>query len=138
MQRSLEQNTKLHALIGQLHLDADMKEDLVLQFSSGRCRSSKDLSMQECARLINYLDSISSTESKRKEAVRMKMVWRLYFMLRDRGYFPQQSTQEAMESLDRMSSKIWHKTATKMSEKDLGSVIGIVRTWKYKKICQES
>lgn len=138
MQRTSEQNTKLHALIGQLHLDTDIKSDLVFQFSAGRCTSSRDLTVKECAELIGYLENMCSSESKQKEAIRMKMVWRLYFMMRDRGYFPQQSNKEAMESLNRMTVKIWHKEAITMTSKELNAYIGIVRNWKYKKTCQES
>jgi len=138
MQRTCEQNTKLHALIGQLHLDTDVKADLVGQFSDGRCSSSKDLTIRECANLISYLEGITSSESKRREGIRMKMVWRLYFMLRDRGYFPVQQSGEAMESLGRMTLKIWHKSAIDMTSKELSTYIGIVRNWKYKKTCQES
>ncbi len=137
MQRTLDQNTKLHALIGQLRLDADMKADLVSQFSAGRCTSSRDLTVMECAGLISYLEGIISSPEKQKESVRKKMVWRLYFMLRDRGYFPHQDAMEAMESLDRMTTKVWHKSATTMTSKELSTYIGIVRNWKYKKACQE-
>ncbi|MEI6898665.1 MAG: hypothetical protein WCL00_02210 [Bacteroidota bacterium] len=136
MQRTLEQNTKLHALIGQLRLDKDMKEELVLHFTKGRSVSSKDMTVGECAGLISYFEGIVGSEHKRKEAIRHKMVWRLYFMLRDKCYFPTQSNKEAMESLDRFSVKIWNKSALAMTEKELSSKIGIVRTWKNKKTCQ--
>ena len=136
MQRTPEQNTKFHALIGQLHLDADIKSDLVVQFSGGRCTSSRDLTVKECAELISYLENITASEDKRKEAIRKKMVWRIYFMLRDRGYLPHQDAMEAMESLDRMTTKIWHKNATTMTGKELSAHIGIINNWKYKKTCQ--
>lgn len=133
MQRTLEQNTKLHALIGVLHLGPDIKADLVYQVSGGRCKSSRDLTVNECSELIRLLESATMSEEKRREDVRKKIIWRLYFMLRERGYFPVQTSSEAMKSLGRMTDKVWKKSVEDMTSSELNACIGIVRTWKTKK-----
>jgi hypothetical protein len=58
--RTLQQNTRLHALIGELYIDAEMKEDLVLQFSNQRTNTSSKLLVVECEALINHLQSVKN------------------------------------------------------------------------------
>jgi len=138
MTRTPVQNKILHGLINAMKIDDDTKEALVMQFSSGRCSSSKDLTWYECKELIDYLTRMNRSEESRKEVVRRKMIWRLYFMLRDRGYFTDQDNPKALIHLDRFTTHIWHKAATLMNEKELATHIGIVNHWKNKKTCPKS
>ena len=55
MKRTNQQNKELHALIGQLGIDAEHKEELVYQFSNGRTVSSSEMIIPECQKLINHL-----------------------------------------------------------------------------------
>ncbi len=55
MKRTSTQNTEFHALIGKLSIDKERKEDLVFEYSEGRCTSSADLLYTEMAQLIIFL-----------------------------------------------------------------------------------
>lgn len=55
--RTLQQNERLHALVGQLRLDKEEKAELVKAFTNGRSYSSKDLTFAEADLLIKYLES---------------------------------------------------------------------------------
>jgi len=57
MTRSMWQNKQLHALLSKLKIDADTKKDLVLQFTNNREESTKELMVDECQNLINYLNA---------------------------------------------------------------------------------
>lgn len=58
MKRTLQQNKVLHAIIGQLGLSSELKEDLVFQFTGGRSIKSSEMLMEECRALINHLNTI--------------------------------------------------------------------------------
>lgn len=59
MERNADQNRQLHAIIGKLGLSKEVKEDLVYEYTGGRSSSSKDMDMQECQALINYLNVLA-------------------------------------------------------------------------------
>ncbi|HXU27478.1 MAG TPA: hypothetical protein VN698_09625 [Bacteroidia bacterium] len=64
MFRNREQNKKLHALIGELKIDAETKEDLVHSYTGGRTTSSSKMLVHECANLISHLESMSSKKTQ--------------------------------------------------------------------------
>lgn len=55
MLRNKQQNTHLHALLNELSIDKETKEDLVYQYTNKRERSSSKMLVAECQALINYL-----------------------------------------------------------------------------------
>lgn len=68
MQRLSSQNARFHQLIGQLHLDADEKKELVRQYSNGRTSSSADLSAREMQAVINDLSARHDSKIARMRA----------------------------------------------------------------------
>lgn len=57
MERTPQQNERLHALIFTLRIDKEEKAELVKAFTNGRSYSSKDLTYAEADLLIKYLDN---------------------------------------------------------------------------------
>ncbi|CAN5309619.1 hypothetical protein BH09BAC1_BH09BAC1_14330 [soil metagenome] len=55
MLRNNEQNRRLHQLIGALRIDAEMKGQLVYEFTNGRTSSSSEMEATECRYLISHL-----------------------------------------------------------------------------------
>jgi hypothetical protein len=53
--RTAWQNRILHALLGKLNIDQELKEDLVLQYTNGREKRSSGLTVEECNALIGFL-----------------------------------------------------------------------------------
>jgi len=70
MNRGMWQNKQLHAILGKLKIDKETKEDLVYQFTSNRTKSSREMLMQECQNLINYLNALQkgSTQLKARDS----------------------------------------------------------------------
>lgn len=58
------QNRRLHALIGELKIDAETKEDLVYEISAGRVKSSAFLTFEEANSLINNLQVLKNKNFK--------------------------------------------------------------------------
>lgn len=56
--RNNKQNAALHALVGELNIDTEQKEELVYQYTNGRTTSSSKMLVTECQLLINHLNSI--------------------------------------------------------------------------------
>ena len=55
LKRTAKQNREFHIRLQELKIDEDTKQELVLQFSNGRVRSSKDLFFEEMDQLILHL-----------------------------------------------------------------------------------
>lgn len=60
MYRTKEQNKTLHALLGELNIDVEQKEELVYQFTQSREKSSSKMLITECQAMINHLKAIKS------------------------------------------------------------------------------
>lgn len=56
--RNNKQNAALHALVSELNIDSEQKEELVYQYTNGRTTSSSKMLINECQSLINHLNSI--------------------------------------------------------------------------------
>jgi hypothetical protein len=56
--RNKQQNSALHALISDLNINAEQKEELVFQYTNERTTSSSKMLITECQSLINHLNSI--------------------------------------------------------------------------------
>lgn len=71
MTRTNEQNRALHSLITKAGFDADMKADIVFNYTDGRTRSSADLTYSECNELIKFLGRIipDVLDKKRKRVI---------------------------------------------------------------------
>ena len=55
--RTLQQNSRFHALVGHRKLDKEEKKALCLDVSNGRTDSSSDLTFEEMNQAIKMLDS---------------------------------------------------------------------------------
>lgn len=60
MFRNKQQNKALHALITDLGIDQETKEELVYQFTKGRESSSSKMLVFECQALINHLNVLKN------------------------------------------------------------------------------
>ena len=74
MLRTLEQNTRLHKLIGLLAISKENKEQLVFGFSGERTSTSKELTFEECNRLNNHLQSLVQQSDDRADVMRKKVL----------------------------------------------------------------
>lgn len=73
MNRTNEQNARLHGLLGLLHIEPEQKEWLVEQFTEGRATSTKDMSTTECQALIDHLAKVTvDTNADRANVMRRK------------------------------------------------------------------
>lgn len=74
--RNLTQNARLHALVGKLGINSDMKADMVEQYTGGRTRSTADMYTHECQALINFLSAQvgKTTEGQRADKMRKKII----------------------------------------------------------------
>ena len=138
MLRTPEQNKALYALVGALKISDDQKEALVWSYSNNRTIHSSELSYDECKKLIRFLQGMQNQMKSRKDIATIKMRFRFYYTLRDKGWLPELPNDEAMKHLDAFTLKIWHKEASGMNEKELGIHIGIVKRWKTKNVCPKS
>ena len=138
MQRTADQNKALYALLGALKIQEDQKEALVWSYSKERTVHSSELYVEECEKLISFLKSMQEQLKSRKDTATAKMRFRFYYILRDKGWLPVLPNNEVMQHLDAFTSKIWHKAASQMNEKELGTHIGIINRWKTKSPCPKS
>ncbi len=74
MLRTLEQNTRLHKLIGLLAISKENKEQLVFGFSGERTSTSKELTVEECNKLNNHLQSLVQQSDDRADVMRKKVL----------------------------------------------------------------
>lgn len=73
MTRTNEQNSRLHGLLGILHIEPEQKAWLVEQFTEGRSSSTKDMSTTECQALIDHLAKVAmDTNADRANVMRRK------------------------------------------------------------------
>lgn len=71
--RTNEQNSRLHGLLGMLHIDAEQKVWLVEQYTEGRSTSTKDMTINECQALIDHLAKVAiDTNADRANVMRRK------------------------------------------------------------------
>lgn len=77
MTRTTEQNRRLYALLSQTGWESQ-KADLAWSFSDGRTDKTSELTVQECARLINALAAEAQKQDKAKEKKRRTVFSRLY------------------------------------------------------------
>lgn len=86
MTRTIEQNARLHKLLGLLGITADQKETLVLSYTYGRTASSADMSGHECDELLRFLqqqyDARLSYHDSRSRAMRR----RFFSLVREKGW----------------------------------------------------
>lgn len=86
MTRTVQQNARLHKLIGMLRITAEQKETLVLSYSDGRSSSSADLTVHECDELLRFLqqqyDAINPYHDSRSQAMRR----RFFSLVREKGW----------------------------------------------------
>ncbi len=73
MNRTNEQNSRLHGLLGLLHIEPEQKAWLVEEFTDGRSSSTKDMSSTECQALIDHLAKVATdTNADRANVMRRK------------------------------------------------------------------
>lgn len=72
--RTPAQNSILYALITKLGIDDDQKQDLVAQVSEGRETSSKNLTYNECDKLIKHLQSLVNENHDKSNKMRRKIL----------------------------------------------------------------
>ena len=65
--RNAKQNRQLWAIVNQLKIDKEQVEELVYQYSEGRTKSTRELSVQEFSSLTNHLEAIKKGMTKAPE-----------------------------------------------------------------------
>lgn len=74
MQRTKQQNIRLHVLLHKLGIGLEEKEELVSQYTRGRATSSVDLHEPECAELITALEQQISETDKQANKQRRRVI----------------------------------------------------------------
>lgn len=67
MLRTAIQNKQLHAILGKLNLEQEVKQQLVFNHTQGRTTSTKEMQINECQALINYLNHLQKNIVEVKE-----------------------------------------------------------------------
>lgn len=65
--RNSAQNRQLWAIVNQLKIDKEQVEELAFQYSQGRTKSTRELSVQEFSSLVNHLEAIKKGMVKASE-----------------------------------------------------------------------
>ena len=125
MKRTEQQNKKFWKLINLLGINEDIKEELVYQFTGGRTIHSSEMTKEEMAELLKYLESILESwknENKQKQKKR-RQIFRLFYEL---GWIDNNmSSADKMEKIQgflRQRSGI-DKDLNSLSLKELNKVI---------------
>ena len=78
MLRTLEQNKRLHKLLGMLKISGEAKEDLIYSFTNKRETSSSKMEVRECQNLNNHLqhlvNELGFAEDDRANVMRKKIL----------------------------------------------------------------
>lgn len=80
MLRTPDQNRQLHTLLGKLSIDAEVKQELVYEFTAGRETSSSKMEVKECQALINHLNHIVKHGGDKTDKQRKKILSICYEM----------------------------------------------------------
>lgn len=130
--RTTEQSIKLNTLVSKLGIDKDTKADLVMQASNNRTKSSKFLTISECARLIGQLAGSTKTpDQQRVVKVLDKTRWRLMYTLRDHGMADAKG-QPDKEKINQYTTHYWGKKVEEMQMDELNRYIAVVKKWRLK------
>jgi hypothetical protein len=62
--RNVKQNRQLWAIVNSLKIDKEQVEELVLQVSNGRTKSTRELDIMEFQSLVNHLNAIKAGATK--------------------------------------------------------------------------
>jgi len=111
---SKAQISKIHVLLSQLKL-TDEKQNFVSQFSKGRVKSTRDLTMNEAKEMLQYLSSVDPFEKMRRKvfalAYAANIIW---------GDSPADKRMNAVKLNEFLMSKgTVKKEINKMNDKEL-------------------
>lgn len=126
MKRNISQNARLHALLGQLGIDSETKEDLVLQFTNGRTSASSQMDVMECQYLINSLASTLRGSHKPKVVdVSDKLRKKIISRFREMNYHTPKGTADMSRINETMRNK-WGKDINGYTDVELRKIIAIL------------
>lgn len=74
MQRTKEQNTRLHALLAQLGMDSDDKEEMVSEYTNYRTQRSSEMTHLECGQLIHSLELVQRAQDHHLDKKRKRVI----------------------------------------------------------------
>ncbi len=70
--RTKKQNTILHALMGKLRINEDLKKDMVYDFTNGRTIHTSEMSIKEADEMIRFLRSEINKNDREFQSDRMR------------------------------------------------------------------
>lgn len=120
MQRTTEQNKKLHALLNQKGLMAH-KANFILGATQGRSERSSDLTKEECKWLINHIENLDNDDARRN-TMRRKII----SLYRQMGY--NDGERADMKRIEADVVQRWKKKLNDYSLTDLTHIIGVLET----------
>lgn len=62
MKRTPQQNSQLHAICSKLGIDAELKAEMVWEYTKGRETSTAELQIDECQAMINHLNHLAKNK----------------------------------------------------------------------------
>lgn len=122
MKRTISTNKRLYGLIGQLSIDQDTKEEMILSMSNGRTMHSSELTESEAKQLIEKLENSDpvkheKTISRINGELEQKFRRNIFKLMYDIGLI--NASMENGEKLEYINT--WIKNKMKL-DKDLNSL----------------
>lgn len=132
MYRTITQNKQLHGLLAKLQIGADIKANMILQFTQGRTDKSSEMSVDECKFMIGALNRQWQDMKGQKSAKRQyngieqdlrRKVFKLFY---DIGFISSSdNTQRKLFVINSWIGKKtqFEKTLNELNETELNSCI---------------
>jgi hypothetical protein len=140
MKRTDAQNRRLYGLMHKLGIDADIRMDLVRQFTDGRTGSSAELTIGEANNLIGYLAHMVQTKMSgtdlRTDRLRKTLISFVYQLPAGFGFYQQTGDKMHFNGaafdaflMTNKHSPYPGKHLNQLNIKELTRLIAIMKQW---------
>ncbi|MEA2041161.1 MAG: hypothetical protein U9N85_01225 [Bacteroidota bacterium] len=130
MLRTNGQNKRLHQLFSKLGIDAELKSELVHQFTGGRSYKSSEMLYNECTSLIKTLEMRHQKKERKHNDFSQKLRRNVLKLCYDVGFiYPTMNTTEKITIINafiRQKTK-YKKEFNQLSIKELQQLINQLR-----------
>jgi hypothetical protein len=132
--RTLQQNKQLHTLFSKLKIDAEVKSQLVHQYTEGRTAKSSEMDVYECQNLTNHLRAMLGqgyvpapvNQRSNNDETMDKQRKRLIAKFREMGYNTIDNKAD-MKRINVTLIKYWKKGINQYDSAELNKIIGVVQ-----------
>lgn len=130
MKRTNAQNKRMYQLFSKLGIDADLKAELVLQFSNSRTEKSSELLLHEAGSLIRALEAKWEKRQRMANDIKQRRRREVFKLSYDIGFINNRMT--TAEKLNKINGFIAHRAKSvkhlnELSEAELDKLIKQLR-----------